>query len=86
MLKFYFVTIIFYMIVIFSVTCLAAEKIKENGWLNGAKKSNMHWTAMLVVISSIPVIRFFVVIMMFIMYSTTKEKYEEKLRKYKEDV
>lgn len=85
MLKFYFGTIIFYMIVIFSVACLFEEKIKENGWLNGAKKYKMHWLACLVIMSSIPVIRFFIVVMMFVMVAVTKEKYEEELRKYKKD-
>lgn len=85
MLKFYFGTIIFYMIVIFSTTCLTKEKIKENGWLNGVKKTNMRLIPALVVISSIPVVRFSVVITLFVMYGTTKEKYEEELRKYKED-
>ena len=81
MLKFYFGTIIFYMIVIFSTTCLFKDRIKENGW--GAKKSNVHWLAMLVVMSSIPVIRLFITIMIFIMACITKEKYEEELEKYK---
>lgn len=81
MLKFYFGTIIFYMIVIFSMTCLFKDRIKENGW--GAKKSNMHWLATLVVMSSIPVIRLFITIMIFIMSCITKEKYEEELEKYK---
>ena len=85
MLKFYFGTIIFYMIVIFSVACITEEKIKENGWLNGAKKSNVHWIQSLVIMSSIPVVRSFVVVIMFVMYSITKEKYEEELKKYKED-
>lgn len=86
MLKFYFGTIIFYMIVIFSMACLFKDKMKENGWLNGAKKSNMHWLTCLVAMSSIPVVRLFVVIMMFVMGGVTKEKYEEELRKYKEDL
>jgi len=83
MLKFYFGTIIFYMIVIFSTTCLFKDKIKENGWLDGAKKTNMHWLAMLMVMSSIPVIRFFIVVILFVEACVTKEKYEEELEKYK---
>ena len=82
MLKFYFGTIVFYMIIIFSASCLLAEKIKENGWLNDVKKSKMHWVSALIVLSSTPVVRFLAFIMLFVMGGVTKEKYEEELEKY----
>lgn len=83
MLKFYFGTIIFYMIVIFSVTCLNAKRIKENGWLDGANKSKMRGVIYFVAISCVPLFRLTYVIMLFVMGSVTKEKYEEELEKYK---
>lgn len=83
MLKFYFGTIIFYMIVIFGMACLYAEKIKENGWLEGVKTSKLDGFVKLVTMSCIPVIRLFAVIMIFVMACVTKEKYEEELEKYK---
>ena len=86
MLKFYFVTIIFYMIVIFGMACLYSEKIKENGWLEGVKTSKFDGFIKLVATSCVPIIRLLSAIMIFVMACVTKDKYEEFLESYKNDL
>lgn len=81
MLKFYFATIVFYIIVLFGAVCVTAKKIQENGWLEGhtvgEKKSGFSWLEKIAVISFIPVFRFLMVIAFFIMAIFTKEQFDE---------
>lgn len=80
MLKFYFGTIIFYMIALFGSVCVTAKKIKENGWLEGAETKNPsynHFFVKLITTSCVPIFRFLMLIAFFVMACLTKEQVDE---------
>lgn len=87
MLKFYFATIVFYIIVLFGTMCVTAKKIQENGWLEGytvgEKKSCFSWLEKIAIVSFVPVFRFLMVIAFFVMAIFTKEQLDEYLGKNK---
>jgi hypothetical protein len=86
MIEIYFISIIFYMCVIFGAICVTAENIEENGWLEGkgAKKhSYNHFLMKLIAVSCVPIFRFFILIAFFVMSCATKEQVDEYLGKNK---
>lgn len=77
MLKFYFSTVAIYAIIILSAARMMKDKIRENGWLDGVKKTDESKMTALFMVSAVPVFRLLMVLAIFAMASTEKPK--EKL-------
>ena len=78
MLKFYLTTVIIWMIIIYSMCILFEKQIKEKGWLkNVLATSKLKAFILLFCMSSIPVIRLFAAISIFMMACLTPEEVEE---------
>ena len=82
----YIKSVLFYMVIIFAITYIAYEKIKENGWVDGAKKSGRNWFVLLICMSVIPLFRLLIVAMLFVMACITKEEFDKWKEEYKDDL
>ena len=83
----YLKSVLFYMIILYAINFVLKDTIVKNGWVDGTyAKMSTHKRGFMVVLctSAIPVFRFFVVLMYFLMAGMTKEDYEEKIRQIKE--
>ena len=78
MLSIYLKSVLIYMIMIFAATYMGQYKIKENGWVNEAKKLERNFLISLFCLAAIPVLRFAVVLALLRMTSMTKEDFEKK--------
>ena len=83
----YLKSVLFYMIILYAINFVLKDTIVKNGWIDGTyAKMSTHKRGFMVVLctSAIPVFRFFVVLMYFLMAGMPKEDYEEKMRQIKE--
>ena len=78
MLKFYFATIVIWMIITECVIVITKPMIIKNGWAyEGKSKKNLIKSLLYsFCFSAIPVLRFCVVLMFVVMSGVTKEKYD----------
>ena len=76
MLKIYFSSILIWMIIIFCITSIFKQHIKDKGWIDESKKSK-NWLVALFCISAIPVFRALVAAGLLFMASTTKDEYQK---------
>lgn len=77
MLETYLATIIIYMIVIYGMLYLFAERIAENGWTNGIKPNGTDPRIALLFLSAIPVLRIAIILCLIYMITHTKEDFEK---------
>ena len=80
MFEVYLVTVIVYMITLYGMLYLFAERIVENGWTNGIKQNDKDPRVIFLLISAIPVLRTSFVLCFIYMITHTKEDFE-KLKK-----
>ena len=77
MLQIYLASILIWVIIIYAVTTLCADKIVSNGWLNSVTPSGANRSLVtLFAVASIPIIRVLMVIALIIMASLTPAEYE----------
>lgn len=79
MLKFYITTVIVYMIVLYCECKVFKDSIIKNGW-GTEGKSNMSAFCALFCYSAIPLFRFILAVMIFIMAVYPKEKVNEWIK------
>ena len=80
MLKIYFSSILIWMIIIFGITYVFKQSIKDKGWIDESKK-NKNWLVVLFCIAAIPVFRALVAAGLLFMAATTKDEYQESHKK-----
>lgn len=74
MLKIYLTSVLIYMIIIFCETHIFKYNIYKNGWVDSLNKTKF---MSVFCISAIPILRFFVIIMLIIMFIYPKDKFME---------
>ena len=78
MLQIYLASILIWVIIIYAVTTLCADKIVNNGWLNSVTPSGANRSLVtLFAVASIPIVRLLMVVALITMTSMTPEEYEE---------
>lgn len=81
MLEVYLSSVIIWMIIIFCICCIFANKIIENGWLDKKNKKYPHWLFSLFVLSAVPILRLFVAGAIIYMAAVTKEEFDNEYNK-----
>lgn len=79
MLHIYLITIVVWFIMIFSAIVICAPAIIDNGWLNKNKKHYSPQQSILVLfcVSAIPIMRFVMLVMVFVMANMTSEEFDK---------
>ena len=80
MLKIYFSSILIWMIIIYCITFMFKQSIKDKGWIDESKKSK-NWIVVLFCIAALPVFRALVAAGILFMASTTKDEYQKGTKK-----
>lgn len=80
MLKIYFSSVLIWMVIIFGITFMFKQSIKDKGWIDESKKSK-NWIVVLFCIASIPIFRALVAAGLLFMAATTKEDYQKENNK-----
>lgn len=79
MLTFYLSTVVIWMIIILSLILILVEPIDKNGWLIDVnKKGSIKDVVHLFLISTVPILRFALVIILIMMASITEEEFYKK--------
>ena len=83
----YLKSVIFYIFILLATEFVCKENIIKNGWVTRDElKSTTRargWMA-IISVAAIPIFRFLMVVVMFMMAGMTKEDYAEKMRQIKE--
>ena len=77
MLGIYFSSIIFWLVIIYSLIIIFQEKITENGWLNRPVNRKINGYLLLFCISAVPIIRVFFAVAIVLMALYTEEELNE---------
>ena len=78
MLDLYLSSIVIWFIILFSEAIVLKDAIYKNGWLDPQKKSNLIRSILgYVWIAAVPILRLFVAIMVFVMATYSKERYDK---------
>lgn len=80
----YLASVIVYMIIIYCACCLFGYSMKKNGWAS-TEKPNENKLAVLFCLSAVPIVRIFVVVIIFYMATHTKEEFEKWRSEVKND-
>lgn len=81
MLTFYLSTVVIWMIIILSLILILVEPIDKNGWLIDVnKKGSIKDVVHLFLISTVPILRFALVIILIMMASINKEKFYKRIK------
>ena len=83
MLKIYLSSIVIWMIILYCEVSIFKNAIVEKGWVNPNKKPSENGWKSLFVLSAIPVIRFFIFILIIVMSTYTRKQFEEWSEKVK---
>ena len=79
MLTFYLSTVVIWMIIILSLILILVEPIDKNGWLTGdSNEGSVKDIVHLFLISTVPILRFALAIILIMMASINKEKCYKK--------
>ena len=79
MLTFYLFTVVIWMIIILSLILILVEPIDKNGWLIDVnKKGSIKDVVHLFLISTVPILRFALIIILIMMASITEEEFYKK--------
>ena len=82
MLKVYLTSVIIYMIIIYCMCAIFMDSIKSKGWISEIKKGSK--LGVLFTLSAVPILRFFVVVLIFYMATHTKEQFDEWYKEVQE--
>ena len=77
MLGIYLSSIIFWIVIIYSLIIIFQEKIIENGWLNRPINRKINGYLLLFCMSAVPILRLLVVVCIFLMACYTEEELNE---------
>ena len=79
MLTFYLSTVVIWMIITLSLILILAKPIDKNGWLTDVnEKGSIKDVVHLLLISTIPILRFALAIILIMMASITEEEFYKK--------
>lgn len=84
MIKMYLASVIIYMTIIYCACYIFGHSINKNGWSSTEKPSENKFTA-LFCLSAVPIVRIFVVVIIFYMATHTKEEFEKWRSEVKND-
>ena len=84
MIKFYLQSVLIFMIIIYSMLQICKEKIKANGWKSEDQQQNGKWSG-LFVLSAVPILRAFIIVVILMMSVYTKEQFDAKLEELKKN-
>lgn len=83
MLKIYLTSVIIYMIIIYCTCQIFKDAIRSKGWIN--EKRNGSKLGILFTLSAVPVLRFFIILLVIYMSTHTKEEYEKWYKEFQEN-
>lgn len=83
MLRIYLTSVLIYMIIIYCTCAIFEGGIKAKGWIS-EQKSKGKWST-LFMLSAVPILRFFVVILIFYMSTHTKEEFDKWYKEVQEN-
>lgn len=83
----YLKSVLFYVVILLATEFICKTNIVKNGWVTKEEQQTASrargWMA-IISVAAIPVFRFIMVLVMFMMAGMTKEDYQEKMRVIKE--
>ena len=85
MLKFYLITVVIWMIIIYAMAAIFESSIKEKSWLKDKPNKKRGLLSSLFLLAAVPVMRLFVCICILMMAVYTPEQLEEMKKRGNED-
>lgn len=82
MLKIYLTSVIIYMIIIYCTCSIFADGIRAKGWISEQKSKSK--LGALFTLSAVPILRFFVVVLILYMATHTKEQFNKWYKEVQE--